>query len=570
MEKSNLSEVKLIMLLQEVNNPDEINYFMNNYQNKIGISLKFIWKASMRWKNWSDVKGQYSMDFQGNCSEIETPSLNSQPRIRNYRRVWVIREILKMLNQYAVTIPRYQSISVTPTISRSWRNGEPPDITHGLSGNVFVNPTTSSSSPCPQGFNPWISDESEHTSPHLMSERQTPVQDQRRQWGPSVRNSSDHGGRSFFKELLGRPTTTVDSGSSFWLIPQSSNICLLEERFKTEVCICEQFPTEAILWNKEVEMVESVDDLKTSSSTRGIRMPDFEVLDARIASALNKIIHNSHFKRRISLQEEKAQKQDRFLCGRQIAFFDLRILRGYWVQRFCREFCRPFHKLFFGTMIFRNSIRNGTKFFCPWRKSQLMSSWKDCANWEHQSLRNSRPSWNLYEMENHQKRAGPDYHRLKMMVRRSIEHSLRMKNLEDKCTFRTKRRGQESESKKACEQSLGGSWQWKANGQSSKGDNCSFWHDEDERAKSTPPNISPRSSTQQSVKNSSGIKRLRGRSPSGKIARLPCKDFTRGTCTTPFCEKLHPPECFSTRPRMDADLGVKVLLCASPGWWTSD
>ena len=50
-------------------------------------------------------------------------------------------------------------------------------------------------------------------------------------------------------------------------------------------------------------------------------MPNFEVLDARIASALNKIIHNSHFKRRISLEEQKAQKQDRFLRGRQIAYF---------------------------------------------------------------------------------------------------------------------------------------------------------------------------------------------------------------------------------------------------------
>ena len=48
-------------------------------------------------------------------------------------------------------------------------------------------------------------------------------------------------------------------------------------------------------------------------------MPDFEVLDARIASALNRIIHNSHFKRKISLEEQKAQKQDRFLRGRQIA-----------------------------------------------------------------------------------------------------------------------------------------------------------------------------------------------------------------------------------------------------------
>ena len=66
-------------------------------------------------------------------------------------------------------------------------------------------------------------------------------------------------------------------------------------------------------WIKEVELVDSVDELRSSSPTRGISMPKFEVLDARIASALNKIIHNSHFKRRISLEERKAQKQDRFL-----------------------------------------------------------------------------------------------------------------------------------------------------------------------------------------------------------------------------------------------------------------
>ena len=72
-------------------------------------------------------------------------------------------------------------------------------------------------------------------------------------------------------------------------------------------------------WIKEVELVDSVDELRSLSSTRGILMPNFEVLDARIASALNKIIHNSHFKRKISL-EEKAQKEDRFLRGRQIPY----------------------------------------------------------------------------------------------------------------------------------------------------------------------------------------------------------------------------------------------------------
>ena len=58
-------------------------------------------------------------------------------------------------------------------------------------------------------------------------------------------------------------------------------------------------------WIKEVVLVDSVDDLKYSSSVTGIRMPDFEVLDARIASALKRIIHNSHFKRRVSLEEPK-------------------------------------------------------------------------------------------------------------------------------------------------------------------------------------------------------------------------------------------------------------------------
>ena len=36
----------------------------------------------------------------------------------------------------------------------------------------------------------------------------------------------------------------------------------------------------------------------------------------------------------------------------------------------------------------------------------------------------------LYNMEIHQKKAGPDYHRLKTMVERSIDQNLRNKNFE--------------------------------------------------------------------------------------------------------------------------------------------
>ena len=83
----------------------------------------------------------------------------------------------------------------------------------------------------------------------------------------------------------------------------------------------------------------------------------------------------------------------------------------------------------------------------------------------------------------------------------------------------------------------------KANGQCSKGDNCSFRYDTNKRAKSTQPNPSPRSSTRQSEKNASRTSSPRGRSPSGKMARLPCKDYLRGTCNNSFCERWHPPEC---------------------------
>ena len=72
----------------------------------------------------------------------------------------------------------------------SRKNG-PPSIwdTHGTLGNVFANPTASSLAPYPQELNPWSSQKSEHTSPHVMSENQTPNQDQRRQSGLPAKNS---------------------------------------------------------------------------------------------------------------------------------------------------------------------------------------------------------------------------------------------------------------------------------------------------------------------------------------------------------------------------------------------
>ena len=152
------------------------------------------------------------------------------------------------------------------------------------------------------------------------SERPERDQDLRCKSGPSAKDSVIFSGGDSLKNYGADQQRLQISDLHFDKFLTPATFACWKIRFKTEVCTCSQFPTEVMQWIKEVEMVDSVDDLRSSLSFRCISMPNFEVLDARIASALNKIIHNSHFKRRISLEEQKTQKQDRFLRGRQIAY----------------------------------------------------------------------------------------------------------------------------------------------------------------------------------------------------------------------------------------------------------
>ena len=83
-------------------------------------------------------------------------------------------------------------------------------------------------------------------------------------------------------------------------------------------------------WIKEVELVDSVDELRSWLSIRGILMPNFEVLDARTASALNKIIHNSHFKKKNQSGGTKGPEAGPFPSRQTDCLLDLRILPGHW------------------------------------------------------------------------------------------------------------------------------------------------------------------------------------------------------------------------------------------------
>ena len=169
-----------------------------------------------------------------------------------------------------------------------------------------------------------------HTSTKEQSERPEQNRDLRCQSGPSAKDSVIFSGGDSSENYGTDQQRLQILDLHFDKFPTPATFACWKIRFKTEVCTCSQFPTEAMQWIKEVELVDSMDELRSSSSTHGISMPNFEVLDARIASALNKIIHNSHFQKRISLEEQKGPEAGPFLSLQTDCLLDLRLVPGHW------------------------------------------------------------------------------------------------------------------------------------------------------------------------------------------------------------------------------------------------
>ena len=103
------------------------------------------------------------------------------------------------------------------------------------------------------------------------------------------------------------------------------------------------------------------------------------MLDAKIASALNKIIQNSNFKKKVSLEELKAQKEDQFPRRRQIAF----MIYDYF------RVTGAYHTVLDYAELFSVTLRddNIQEFDTSWdevllsmTKFHQMKSWKACTN----------------------------------------------------------------------------------------------------------------------------------------------------------------------------------------------
>ena len=112
------------------------------------------------------------------------------------------------------------------------------------------------------------------------------------------------------------PFTELNLGK----FPDSMEFQSWKVNFRTEVCLRTADPQITVHWIKEVEIAKSIDELMTWRLIVEHDFPDFDMLDAIIAFALKKLLNTQiHIRKRVSVEEQRDQKHDRFLRGRQTA-----------------------------------------------------------------------------------------------------------------------------------------------------------------------------------------------------------------------------------------------------------
>ena len=91
--------------------------------------------------------------------------------------------------------------------------------------------------------------------------------------------------------------------------------------FRTEVCSKAKNPMLALQWIKEIEVAKSLHDLFTPKSITGKDFPDYEELALMMAAALKRCYDKqTQLRKKICVEEQRAQKENRFLRERQIAY----------------------------------------------------------------------------------------------------------------------------------------------------------------------------------------------------------------------------------------------------------
>ena len=368
-------------------------------------------------------------------SRTRTLFWNYQAEYKNYKMkyiLWTILRTSRMLNQFAGEIPvTSRPVSfpphpipeglLRPSFVSPCRKEAPPSIwdTHGISGNVFANPDAFSSAPYPQELNPSGTTIEE---PRFTCLQRRKVKDQNKIeiWDASLDRQPE------FQSSLVRETLQRIMG-------QTNNDC----RFliSTSTSSLHQQPSLAERWGSRPCFVLVHNSLRKqcNGSKKWSWLIQWVNWDLRHLLVVfqchwTKSIHHSHFKRRISLEEQKAQKQDRFFRGRQIAY----LIYDYFRVIGSHDSVENYADLF--TVSLRND--DIQEFDSKW-DGILLSMTKiphdDILEGLYKlRIRESdklKTVLQLYDLETYQKKLEPDYHRLKTMVKRSMEQEIRKKIL---------------------------------------------------------------------------------------------------------------------------------------------
>ena len=89
--------------------------------------------------------------------------------------------------------------------------------------------------------------------------------------------------------------------------------------FRTEVYSKAKNPRRALEWIKEIEAAKSLDDFIIPKSITGQDFPDYQELNLMMASALKRCSDNqTHLRKKISVEEQRGQKDNRYIRGRQM------------------------------------------------------------------------------------------------------------------------------------------------------------------------------------------------------------------------------------------------------------
>ena len=317
--------------------------------------------------------------------------------------------------------------------------------------------------------------------------------------------------------------------------------------------------------SKKCRLLIYLNELKSSRSVCGMDSSKFRVAGRDDCLCSEQDHPEANSRRRSVARNRKPEKKDRFLRGRQIAFmiYDYFRVTGAhdtvldyagWNSTLHDDNSQDFDTRWDDVLLSMSKIPS----------DDILESLYKLIIRESAQL---KTVLELYDMEIHQKISMPNYQKLKTMLKRSADQKLRLRNfdashgrIERGAVLKNRREWVALKEEKVSVTS------GKKKAECSKGDQCSFRHESNDRAHKPDHNAATASEPSSSRGRSVSKRRsVQGKSNHGAILRQPCRYDLKGTCT----RSLSSSRVSILQYRNGVQSRVKVFVPASWGWWTT-